>query len=287
MNDYGKFEIPRHLSITPGNGGLPKLLIDTEWSTAEIYLHGAHVTGFQKKGEPPLLFISAESEFVHDAPIRGGIPVIFPWFGAREGFPAHGTARVSEWTIRQTELLADGSVKIDLQLPGAEPYLVEAVITIGESLGFELQVKNTSDEAQSFDSCLHSYFQIGNIHEVTISGLQNTTYLDKVSATTALETSPVIHIASEVDRVYQDTTAAVEIHDAAHRRVIRIEKSGSHSTVVWNPWIDKSKRMSDFGDDEYLQMVCVESGNVAKNKVTLQPSDSTTLKVVISSSSAA
>ena len=99
----------------------------------------------------------------------------------------------------------------------------------------------------------------------------------------ALEAAPAIHITSEVDRVYFDTTAAVEIIDPGFQRTIRVEKSGSQSTVVWNPWIDKSQRMPDFGDDEYLQMVCVESGNVAKNQVTLPPGELAVLKVVLSS----
>jgi D-hexose-6-phosphate mutarotase len=98
-----------------------------------------------------------------------------------------------------------------------------------------------------------------------------------------VESSDAIRIDTEVDRVYLNTTAAVEIHDAKLRRVIREEKSGSASTVVWNPWIAKSKAMSDFGDDEFKRMVCVESGNVAENQIVLGPGKSAALKVVLSS----
>jgi len=283
MSALGKFEIPHHLSITTGNGGLPKLLIETGGNTAEVYLHGAHVTGFQKKDGPPLLFMSAESEFVDCAPIRGGVPVIFPWFGPLEGFPAHGYARLREWNIRRTELLSDGSVQAHLTLPEVENFEIEFIITVGDSLSMELIVKNTDTQEHTFANCLHTYFQIGDIHTVTISGLQGTSYTDSLTATTELETGPSIHIDREVDRIYQDTTATVEIHDPSFARTIRIAKSGSLSTVVWNPWIDKSKRMPDFGDEEYLHMLCVESGNVARNKVTLAPSATTALKVEISS----
>lgn len=283
MSELGKFEIPHHLSITPGNGGLPKLLIETDWSTAEIYLHGAHVTGFQKKGESPLLFMSSKSEFAHGAPIRGGVPLIFPWFGPLEGFPSHGFARLREWTIHETGLLSDGSVRVSLTLPEAENFEVEFIITIGETLSMELAVKNTGGQECSFADCLHTYFQVGDIHTVSITGLEDTGYTDSLTAKTELETGSSIHIDREVDRIYQDTTATVEIHDPSLARTIRIEKSGSRSTVVWNPWIDKSKRMPDFGDEEYLQMLCVESGNIAKNKVFLAPSASSALKVTISS----
>ncbi|MEY3896148.1 MAG: hypothetical protein RLZZ214_1668, partial [Verrucomicrobiota bacterium] len=95
--------------------------------------------------------------------------------------------------------------------------------------------------------------------------------------------SDAIRIASEVERVYPDSTAAVEIEDPGFGRTIRIEKSGSDATVVWNPWIDKSIRMPDFGDEEYLHMVCVESGNIAMNQTTLPPGERAVLKVEVSS----
>jgi D-hexose-6-phosphate mutarotase len=33
--------------------------------------------------------------------------------------------------------------------------------------------------------------------------------------------------------------------------VSSVAKSGSASTVVWNPWQAKAAAMADFGDDEY------------------------------------
>jgi D-hexose-6-phosphate mutarotase len=76
----------------------------------------------------------------------------------------------------------------------------------------------------------------------------------------------------------------VEIRDERLRRTIRVEKENSASTVVWNPWIAKAQQMADFGDEEYHNMVCVESGNVASNKINLQPGQSSVLKVKLSSS---
>ncbi|MEO5913929.1 MAG: D-hexose-6-phosphate mutarotase [Luteolibacter sp.] len=283
MSDLKKFEIPGHVTLADGNGGLSKLLIETEWSTAEIYLHGAHVTHFQKKGEAPLLFLSEASEFHAEKPIRGGIPIIFPWFGPREGLPSHGFARNVEWDIKETTQLADGAVRICLRMPAVEFHDVEYIVTVGDTLALELLVGNTGEKEASFETCLHTYFQIGSIDDVSITGLKDTGYFDKVKETGALETASAIRIEGEVDRVYFDTTAAVEIIDTKIGRKIRIEKSGSASTVVWNPWIAKSKAMADFGDDEYLQMLCVESGNVTKNKIILPPGECAVLKVEVSS----
>lgn len=283
MSDPHHLEIPGHISLRGGSGGLPKILIETGWSTAEIYLHGAHVTHFQKKGEAPLLFMSGSSEFLSNKPIRGGVPVIFPWFGPREGLGAHGFARTVAWNLRETQLLDNGVVRLLLALPPTEFYEVEYIVTIGETLTLELIVKNDAVRDAVFETCLHTYFQISAIDAISITGLRNTAYLDKVKDVRALETGPAIHIDREVDRVYSDTTATVEILDPGFKRAIRVEKSGSNSTVVWNPWIEKSQRMTDFGDDDYLRMVCVESGNVGKNHLTLPPGECAVMKVVVSS----
>ncbi len=112
-----RYEIPGCVVLSNGQGDLPKINVTSNASTAEIYLHGAHVTGFQKTGEPPLLFMSAKSLFATDKAIRGGVPICFPWFGSREGLPAHGFARVTDWELVATDVLPDGGVSVRLRLP--------------------------------------------------------------------------------------------------------------------------------------------------------------------------
>jgi len=285
MSNSSNLEIPGHVSMSEGEGGLPKLVINSRWSSAEIYLHGAHVTRFQKNGEEPLLFMSAASEFAAGKPIRGGVPIIFPWFGGREGLPAHGFVRTMTWDLKEATLLPDGAVKLRFSLPAVESFAVEFLVTVAESLTMELVVTNTAAQDSTFETCYHTYFQVSAIDAISITGLSGASYVDKLANTTATETSAPIRFAAETERVYSDTTAAVEILDPGFGRKIRIDTEGSHNTVVWNPWIEKSKRMPDFGDDEYLQMVCVESGNIANNKITLQTGKRTVLKVEVSSES--
>ena len=283
-------EISGRVAIITGNGGLRKINVTTDFSTAEIYLHGAHITGFQKNGEPLLLFMSDKSLFAPDKAIRGGVPVCFPWFGSREGLPAHGFARMTAWELVKTVALPDGSVRVGLRLPpnagGANAFrgAAEFIVTVGDTLAMELQVTNPSSEPLSFEECLHAYFSVGDINDVSITGLKGAHYLDKTDNNASkLEAGDAIKIVSETDRVYLGTTGAVEIHDAKLRRIIRVEKAGSASTVVWNPWIAKSKAMADFGDDEFRRMVCVEAGNVGQNQITLAPGKTSMLKVELSS----
>ncbi|RYD32864.1 MAG: D-hexose-6-phosphate mutarotase, partial [Verrucomicrobiaceae bacterium] len=239
MSDFGQFEIPGHLTVAEGNGGLCKLVVTTAVSTAEIYLHGAHVTDFRKNGEPPLLFMSASSHFAPDKAIRGGVPIIFPWFGAREGHPSHGYARTVTWDLKETALLSDGSVRVRLSMPAADFRDVEYIVTIGEALTMELVVGNSGPVDFSFESTLHTYLHIGSIDTASIAGLDGIEFFDKVRNTLAVEDGDGITIWEETDRVYFDTTAAVEIIDPTLGRTIRVEKSGSASTVIWNPWISK------------------------------------------------
>lgn len=277
-----------------GDGGLPAICVETAVSTAEIYLHGAHVTKFQKKGEPPVLWMSGKSLFETKSPIRGGIPVIFPWFGARDGkVLKHGSARVKSWRLIEIAHLAGGSVALRFQLPAetddADFAELEAeyTVTVGESLGLDFTVKNNSNsKSLSFEECLHTYFTVGDIGAVSVHGLKGSQYLDTVGGLNErIEIGDSIGISSEVDRIYHDTPVTVEIHDEKLRRKIKIEKQNSLSTVVWNPWIAKSKAMADFGDEEYHGMLCVESGNVRMNPVNLGPGKSSKMSVKISSSS--
>jgi D-hexose-6-phosphate mutarotase len=279
------------VTFLDGQGELPMLEITTPWSTAEIYLLGAHVTQFKKKDEPPLLFLSQCSRFAEGQPIRGGIPVILPWFGPREGLAQHGFARNKSWDLKELVPAPGGSVSVRFRLPHCAeaaafpPFNADYVVTVNESLTLQLIVANEAKDAEfTFENCLHTYFEVADVTAISIHGLKGVSYLDKVASfMEKTETSDALRIASEVDRIYQNTTGTVEIHDPRIGRRIRVEKQCSASTVVWNPWIAKSRQMPDFGDEEYEHMICVESGNVASNSISLPPGGRSTLTVKLSS----
>jgi D-hexose-6-phosphate mutarotase len=282
---------PGKMSFLDGQGELPMLEVTTAWSRAEIYLHGAHVTHFKKHDGPPLLFMSQVSRFVEGQPIRGGIPVILPWFGMREAMVQHGFARVKTWVVKEFAPANDGSVSVRFRLPdfpeasSYPPFTAEYVVTVSDKLKLELLVTNTSpEEPLVFENCLHAYFEVGDINAVSVHGLKGLSYLDKVANfAKKTEKSNSIKIASEVDRIYQNTTGPVELVDPKLGRKIRVEKQGSRSTVLWNPWVAKAQQMPDFGNDEYLRMVCIEPGNVSSNQISLPPRETSKLTVTLSS----
>lgn len=276
--------------LSQGHGGLERLEILSPLGEAELYLQGAHVTHYRRPGRPPLLFMSGSSQFAAGQPIRGGVPLIFPWFGPREGAAAHGFARASNWRLTDVEVTGEGSTRVRLQLePGTgsgmpQDVLLSFQVTVGATLHLQLTTFNRStSQALSFEDCLHTYFEVGAIETVRVRGLKGSVYIDKMDGMKAkTELHEEIPITGETDRVYQDTESATEIVDPSLRRVIRVSKRGSRSTVLWNPWIEKSRRMPDFGDDEYHTMVCVESGNVGKNALSLPPGGSSVLSVELS-----
>ena len=280
------------VELTTGKGGLPLVIIRTPWSAAEICLHGAHVTHFQNNGEPPLLFMSAKSHFAPGKPIRGGIPICFPWFGNRDGEPSHGFARITEWQLVKTSAAPDGAVTLRFalpEIPGREAWKnlrAEFVVTVSDTLTMELISANDGcDETLEIENCLHTYFHVGEIGAVRIDGLRGADYLDNAAGGNGelkTQSESPLRIAKETNRLYLDTTSAVEIRDENLGRVIRVEKSGSNSTVVWNPWTTQ-KLPDDFDPAEHKQMVCVESGNVKQNKISLAPGKTSVLKVILSS----
>lgn len=286
-----RFEIPGRATVLEGNGDMPKIEVSSDWSSAEIYLLGAHVTDFRKKSEPPLLFVSQCSRFAEGEPIRGGIPIVFPWFGPREGMPNHGFARLADWELHEVTTVPDGGVSLRFSLPETTlratfpPFLANYVVTVTDRLSLELIITNASGDAPlTFEACLHTYFNVADVTAISIHGLKGAPYLDKMdNFARKTDTADALKINAEVDRVYLDTMETVEIHDPRLRRKIRVEKTGSRSTVVWNPWINKSGQMPDFGNDEYKQMICVESGNVGANKINLPPGRSSILKVTLGS----
>ena len=281
------------VELTTGKGGLPLVKIRTPWSAAEICLHGAHITHFQNNGEPPLLFMSRKSRFAAGEPIRGGVPICFPWFGNRDDEPSHGFARITEWQLVKTDVAPDGAVTLRFalpEIPGRSAWKnlrTEFVVTVSDMLTMELIANNNSPAAMEIENCLHTYFHVGDITQVSITGLQGAPFDDFAAGAGGarkVENDAVLRITRETNRVYPDNAAAVEIHDAQLQRTIRVEKSNSNSTVVWNPWTTQILP-DDFDPAEHRQMICVESGNVKQNKISLTPGKSAALKVVLSSHS--
>jgi glucose-6-phosphate 1-epimerase len=277
--------LPSSVHVEPGAGGLPRLVISSRHAAAEMYFHGAHVTAWQPaSASGPVVWLSRKSVFAENKAIRGGVPICFPWFGANAAdpkAPAHGIARLRLWTLLDAQQDADDIVSITMGLEG-DTFRAQYRVEIGPSLTLQLQIHNPAQTPFTFEEALHTYFAVQDVRNVTVSGLEDTEYLDKVAGfERRLQPHEPIRFTGETDRVYLNTRAACVIHDPGARRTITISKTGSDTTVVWNPWVDKARAMADFGDDEWPEMVCVETCNVGDYARTLAPGESHTMTAII------
>ena len=287
-------DLPAGVTLDEGRGQLPRLMVATNRCTAELYLHGAHLCRWQPRSQAhPVLWMSQASRFEPGAPIRGGVPICFPWFGPKAGdgaAPAHGVARISRWMLQRVTVEPDGASVVALALSSdartravtPDEFALTFQVRLGGSLSMALTVENLGRAPMTFEEALHTYLAVSDVRKVDVDGLTCATFIDKTDAMARkTQADAAVTIAAETDRLYVNTPATVTLSDPGFARRIRIAKTGSLATVVWNPWIAKSRAMPDFGDDEWPGMICLETANAADNAVTLPPGGRHTMAAVI------
>src|SRR5580704_13587035 len=160
-----QFDIPNALRFEDMAGGLVRAVISTPAAEADLYLQGAHLTHWTPRGQRPVLFLSAKSLFTPGKAIRGGVPVIFPWFGPRgdgKPGPAHGFARTTEWAVEGAKLRDDGNVQITLALApndtsrglGYAAFHLRLRATVGNELKLELETRNYAQVPFTYEEAL-------------------------------------------------------------------------------------------------------------------------------------
>ena len=286
-----RLEIPGVVEIVEGSGGLPKVRVTSPACVGEVYLHGAQITSWRPAGEEEVLFLSAQSRWEEGRAIRGGIPICFPWFGQKADNPQapdHGFVRTKSW---QLDAIADvaGTIVVSMSTQSNEatkkwwPAEFRLVLraAFGKELGVELEVTNTGKTSLRFEEALHSYFRVGNVEVIRARIPDALRYIDKTDAYQTKTQFGDIEIAAETDRVYVDTRDEIELEDPLSERRVRVAKENSRTTVVWNPWKEKAHSLSDFADDEWARMICIEASNVSDFAVELAPGQRHTLKTLV------
>jgi glucose-6-phosphate 1-epimerase len=279
--------------VTSGNGGLPKISVTTRTASAEIYLYGSQVTSWRPTGAEEVIFVSERSVWEDGQPIRGGVPICFPWFRAKEDdpqAPKHGFVRTREWQLDSISTEIDGTVIVVCSTQSdaftlrwwPHEFRLEHRVTVGATLGMELTVTNTGSTSLRFEEALHTYFRVGQVQSVRVRGLDNVAYLDNNDGNREEVQSGDLVIASPTDYAFLNTHGPADLVDAALERTIRTEKINSATTVVWNPWRQGAAALADFGDEEWQQMTCVEASNILEAAVSLEPTERHTMRATLS-----
>lgn len=225
--------------------------------------HTAHLLSWIPDGHEEVLYVSPNAFMEAGKPIRGGVPVCWPWFARREGYPSHGTARTSPW-----KQLADNKFKYVTN----EANLELEVIEDKNTLTIKLTTQNTTFKRFDFTQALHTYFKIGDINKVYIKGHDGQKYYDKVTDRDMIQKGPVIFNGS-TDRIYLTSKPSILI-DPVMKREILVAKEGSGSTVIWNPGAEKSGNIIDFTADGYFSTCCIEAANTRLDPVQLPAQES-------------
>jgi glucose-6-phosphate 1-epimerase len=290
-----RYTIPGTVAVETGQGGLPRLAISTPQAEAHIYPHGAHLTHYQPRGERPILFVSRQSFFEPGKPIRGGVPVIFPWFGRhaeQPTLPMHGLARIRPWSVEHVRQHDDGAVSVTLGLRSSastlthwpHEFALQFRLNVGASLAMALDVRNTGDASFAFEESLHTYLAVGDAATVSVRGLERARYVDRSGGSDgqAVEGPVPLRFTGEFDRLYVGTRSTCVLEDPALKRRIRVGKSGSEVTVVWNPGPARAGTIADLGADEWPEFLCIETCNAGPGQaVGLAPGQSHTMEVEI------
>ena len=289
-----RYAIANHVQFKEGEGGLTMAEISNAHSSARIALQGAHLMTWQPHGQEPVIWLSKFAKFAPGKSIRGGVPICWPWFGPHatdSKFPGHGFARTVMWEVLETKAMPDGATFLRFGLLETDatraqwphPCSVQIEFTVGKTLRIDLVTRNIGAHPFTLGEALHTYFHISDVGQMTIRGLENCDYMDKAGGLSELKKQlNGIKIESEVDRVYLNTTSDCIIKDRGLKRITRVAKQGSQSTVVWNPWTEKADKMGDFGPEGHRGMVCVESANALDNTVTVEAGASHSLVVMYS-----
>lgn len=274
--------IPGSLTFTAGNGGLPTAVLTSPQGDASVCLYGAHVLSYRPAGKAEVFWMSSASEFEEGKPIRGGIPVCFPWFGPHASDPQkpqHGFARIQLWSVAGASVLADGTVELRLALNDSpaslalwpHAFAAEVVVRLGSSLEVVLRCTNTGTAPFSYSDALHSYFAVGDVHTVKIRGLAGSMFYEGFGTIARQQDEESLVVRKEENRRYIGTDADCLIDDPAAARTIRVAKTGSRVTVVWNPWAETAKKIADMPDTGYTTMVCVEAVNAYDDVPVVPP----------------
>jgi glucose-6-phosphate 1-epimerase len=269
-----------NFSIASGAGGLPKLSLSTgDGSCVEVYLHGATVVSWRPAGDTERLFVSRAARFGPGEAIRGGVPVVFPQFGALGPLRQHGFARRLAWEFVGVKSEGEWLAAVlrlqdsaETQRDWPHRFLAELRVALGgRTLAITLGVTNTDDRPFGFTAALHTYLAVANPAETHLEGLAGLHYRDHAAGgSEAQQVADWVDFPGEVDRLYFGAPTELRFVEGGRTTVIR--SAGFPDAVVWNPGAVKAASMADLEVSEHWRFVCVEAA-VAGAPVALAPGE--------------
>lgn len=252
---------------------LELIVIEHPRFNASIALQGAHLMSWKPSGEDDVLWLSNNTPFKKGTALRGGVPICWPWFGpaTQEGLPSHGFARNLPWVLKSHQE-DEQSVTLTFELTSSDTsrqywphnFTLLAHFKLGQTCEIELESQGEFETTPA----LHSYFNVGDINAVKVSGLGDR-YIDKVNNAEIGELKDGIQtFPDRTDRVYLTPESNSVIEDKAFNRTINVTHHHHVNVVGWNPGPALSASMGDIPDDGYKTFVCVETACATEAQIS-------------------
>ena len=287
-----KFSIEGEVGFAELEENMAFITISNKYADADICLYGAHITNFKPHKTMPVLWMSPDSKYQEGSPIRGGIPVCFPWFGPHKtdsSLPQHGFGRLMYWNVMETASLPTGETMVRLQLCSSvetktywnHDFCAEMTVIVGKTLTSTLKITNNSSVPFEYSCALHSYYYVSSIEEIAIEGLLNTKYYNQLEPGDFIQETPLLEIRKAETRHYYNIETDCIIIDTLFNRRIRVAKLGSKITTVWNPGEETCLKIDDIPDDGFHNFVCIEAVNAFNNVIKLVPGETHETSVII------
>ena len=144
-----------------------------------VLLRGAQVVSWVDAQGVERLYRSPNSPLAGPQAVRGGVPVIFPQFSERGPLMRHGFARTRVWTLQPTDAsVLDPHLVLQMQHAATElslwPHDCTCTLTVAllpQGLRMALTVHNTGSTTLPFHAALHTYLEVGDITQATLTGV--------------------------------------------------------------------------------------------------------------------
>ncbi|MDD7586806.1 MAG: aldose epimerase [Corynebacterium glucuronolyticum] len=211
----------------PGNA-LPTALTCTEQGRTSMAIADgrAHLLSADSHLDE-LLYLSPEADFSEGGSIRGGVPIIAPWFNDLTGQePAHGWARRQPWECQEVPGGFDCRIRHD------EWDLRLGIQTTPKGFAMILKCRNAASKRRNVQLAFHPYFRVEDVTTVTVEGYS--------------------FDGSAVD---ERTTATSPVTFTDGSRRITVTGHDHDHTVIWNPG---TAVPGDMPIEDWKKFVCVE-----------------------------
>lgn len=264
--------------------GEPAIRVEFEGMSLLVSVLGAQILEWTPHECNQLLWPGSENLHRPGTPIRGGIPLCWPWFGAAHrpfDGSSHGHGRRRHWNLVSTSRRGS-DITLHWQLSiFSENYRLVADyhITAGRSLELRLVTTNLHDQPCAATPAFHPYFAI---NELTCARLKFAGAVQPRDRLTGQVQVATERLAFNDEELELEWNAWRDIELISGNSRLWLQSSDATHCVVWNPGPIKAATLSDLAPGAHHNFICVEPGRLEQSNEKIEPGATSTLSMRLS-----